>query len=134
MNEHEGFEPRRPAGLRWSVGLWTWMAALFLLIGFASRTTSLPASLGLALWIGLGAVFLRSGRRGARYVLTATAVLLLVPAFSGVVALGEDAGAGPVLLGLLLVVVPLVAAAVLMWLPSTGQYFRQLREARPSRG
>jgi hypothetical protein len=133
MSKHEGFEPRRPAGLRWSVGLWVWTATLFLLLGFLSRTGSLPVSLGLALWIGLGAVFLRSGRRGARYVLTATAALLLGPMLFGVVELG-DAGVGPILLGLLLVVVPLVAAAGLMWLPSTGQYFRQLREARPSTG
>jgi hypothetical protein len=137
MDEHADVVPRRPASLSWSVALWLWVAAAFFVLGFLSLSAAdLPYRAGIGVWIALAVVFLRSGRRGARYVLTATAVPLAFGMVLGVGELGEHEGIGPLVFGLLLLVFPLVAAVVLMWLPATGRYFRQLREhaARLSTG
>ncbi len=119
------------------MALWLWVAAVFFILGFLSLSAAdLPSRAGIGVWIALAVVFLRSGRRGARYVLTATAVPLAFGMVLGVGELGEHEGVGPLVFGLLLLVFPLVAAAVLMWVPATGWYFRQLREhaARLSTG
>ncbi|MGC7102604.1 hypothetical protein ACPZ19_48735 [Amycolatopsis lurida] len=117
----------RPRCIRISWALWLGHGIIWLLLGLAYLVAGSPTG-GGALVLGvfslLGAVNLRDGFHGPRYVLTGLGIIGLT------LLLGVDDPAATVLPAVVPAIAlggSAVAAAVLMWLPDANRYVRQTR-------
>ncbi|WP_030429841.1 aromatic acid exporter family protein [Allokutzneria albata] len=121
--------PDPPASVTAAVCSWTVLGGLMVVLGFLQLpvfiwTIALSA---VALAVVLGAVKLRAGFRGPRYGLSLVAVAMALTAMSSFTYPDRD----PVNAALvLLVAVGGAVATVLLWLPATNRYLRDVRRSR----